>query len=99
MKAVHVGTLEVGLAVHAAQSLKDRRRSVESLKRRIRNTFNAAVADLDDDPIPGRARIGVTCVSNDPRRLDAQMRAILEFIERVHLDLEVTDDQIEIIHL
>lgn len=96
---VHVGTLEVGLAVHAAQSLKDRRRSVESLKRRIRNTFNAAVADLEADPVPGRARIGVACVANDPRRLDAQMRAILEFIERVHLDLEVTDDAIEIIHL
>ena len=96
---MHVGTLEVGLAVHAAQSLKDRRRSVESLKRRIRNTFNAAVADLDADPTPSRARIGVSCVSNDPRRLDAQMRAILEFIERVHLDLEVTDDAIEIIHL
>ena len=96
---MHVGTLEVGLAVHAAQSLKDRRRSVESLKRRIRNTFNAAVADLEADPVPGRARIGVSCVSNDPRRLDAQMRAILEFIERVHLNLEVTDDAIEIIHL
>jgi uncharacterized protein YlxP (DUF503 family) len=79
--------------------LKDRRRTVESLKRRIRNTFNAAVADLDSDPAPGRARVGVACVSNDPRRLDAQMRAILEFIERVHLDLEVTDDQIEILYL
>ena len=72
---------------------------MESLKRRIRNTFNAAVADLDADPIPGRARVGVACVANDPRRLDAQLRAILEFIERVHLDLEVTDDQIEILYL
>lgn len=96
---MHIGTLEVGLAVHAARSLKDRRRTVESLKRRIRNTFNAAVADLDNDPIPSRARIGVACVANDPRRLDAQLRAILEFIERVHLDLEVIHDQIEIIHL
>ena len=96
---MHIGTLEVGLAVHAAQSLKDRRRTVESLKRRIRNTFNAAVADLDADPIPGRARVGVACVANDPRRLDAQLRAILEFIERVHLDLEVTDDNIEILYL
>ena len=87
------------MAVHAARSLKDRRRTVESLKRRIRNTFNAAVADLDADPIPGRARVGVACVANDPRRLDAQLRAILEFIERVHLDLEVTDDQIEILYL
>ncbi len=96
---MHVGALELGLTVHAAASLKDRRRTVESLKRRVRTRFNAAVADLDADPAPARAAIGVVCVSNDPRRLDAQLRAIVEFVEALHLDLEVTHDHIEIVQV
>ncbi len=96
---MHIGTLELGLTIHAAASLKDRRRTVTSLKQRVRNRFNAGVADLDDDPSPSYARIGIVCVANDPRRLDAQLRSIVEFVEALHLDLEVMHDHIDIIQL
>ncbi len=57
------------------------------------------MADLDDDPSPSYARIGIVCVANDPRRLDAQLRSIVEFVEALHLDLEVMHDHIDIIQL
>ncbi len=95
---VYLGTLRLSLLIHAAESLKDRRRTVKALVTRVRNKFNASAADLDDDPVPQRAMVGIVCVSNDPRYLDGQLRRILEFVEALHLDVEVVDDQIEIVH-
>lgn len=94
---VYLGTLRLWLTIHGAASLKDRRRTVKALVTRVRNKFNASAADLDDDPMLQRAVVGIVCVSNDPRHLDAQLRRILEFVEALHLDVEVVDDQIEIV--
>ena len=96
---MYVGTLRLWLAVHAAQSLKDRRRSVKALIARVRNEFNAAAADLEDDPVPQSAVVAVACVANDARHLDAQLRKIVNFVEALHLDIEVVDEQIEIVRL
>ena len=99
LAAMYVGTIEVEVIIHAGRTLKDRRRTVESLKRQIRNSFNAAVADLDGDPVPGHARIGVVCVANEPQRLDAQLQVIVNFVEDSHLDLEVINAPVEIVQL
>ncbi len=96
---VHVGTLELVLRIHGAESLKDRRRVVRALTARLRNSFNAAVADLEQDPEPQSARVGVACVANDSRYLDGQLTAIVNFVESLHLPLEVVSDAREIVHL
>ena len=96
---VYVGILRLALRVHAAQSLKDRRRSVTSLIARVRNRFNVAAADVDEDPGPSAATVAVVCVANDPRYLDGLLRKVVDFAEALHLDLEVVDEQIEILQL
>ncbi len=96
---MHVGTLELALRVHGASSLKDRRRVVQALVTRLRNKFNAAVVDLDQDPEPNAARVGVVCVANESRYLDGQLTAIVDFVESVHLPIEVVDDVREIIQV
>ena len=96
---VHVGTLELVLRIHGADSLKDRRRVVRALTARLRNKFNAAVADLEHDPAPHSARVGVACVANDGRYVDGQLTAIVNFVEALHLPLEVVSDAREIVRL
>ena len=96
---MYVGTLRLWLTVHAATSLKDRRRSVQSLIHRLRNELHVAVADLDEDPTPDAAVIGIVCVSNSPQVADAQLRRAVDFVESVHLDLEVTHEAIEIVRV
>jgi uncharacterized protein YlxP (DUF503 family) len=91
--------LRLGLAVHGAHSLKDRRRSVKALIARVRNEFNASAADLDEDPAPQSAVVAVACVANDPRFLDSQLRRIVNYVEGIHLDIEVIDEQIEIVRI
>ena len=96
---MYVGILRLALRVHAAQSLKDRRRSVTSLIARVRNRFNVAAADVDEDPGMSAATVAVVCVANDPRYLDGLLRKVVDFAEALHLDLEVVDEQIEILQL
>ena len=96
---MYVGTLRLRLIIHAAESLKDRRRSVKALIARLRNEFNAAAADLDEQPVAGRALVGIACVSNDPRYLDAQLQKIVGFVEAIHLDIEVVEEEMEIVRL
>ncbi len=96
---MHVGTLELVLRIHGADSLKDRRRVVRALTARLRNKFNAAVADLEHDPAPHSARVGVVCVANDSRYVDGQLTAIVNFVEALHLPLEVVSDAREIVRL
>ena len=41
-----VGVLTVELAIFEAQSLKDKRRGIQSVKQKLRNGFNVSVAEV-----------------------------------------------------
>jgi len=58
-----VALLTLELSIEHAQSLKDRRQVVRSLKDRLRAKFNVAVAELDSSNLWNRATIGVASVS------------------------------------
>ena len=47
-------TFEIG--IEHAQSLKDRRQVVRSLKDKLRHGFNVSVAELDESPVWNRRR-------------------------------------------
>jgi len=55
---VPVGLLTLELHIAEAQSLKDKRQVLRSLKDRLRNQFNVAVAELDFEQPGG---LTVTC--------------------------------------
>ena len=42
-----LGVLTLELVIYEAQSLKDKRRVVKSLKERIRNRFNVSVSEVE----------------------------------------------------
>lgn len=71
-----VALLTLELAIEHAQSLKDRRQAVRSLKDRLRNGFNVSVAELDEALVWNRATIGVAAVSASARYLAGQMQEV-----------------------
>lgn len=77
MAAIGVLTLELELA--EAHSLKDRRRWVRGLKERLRNGFNLAVAEVDDQKLWNRAVVAAVTVSASR----ANAAKILDEAERV----------------
>ncbi len=54
-----IAFLTLELHIEAAQSLKDKRQVVRSLKDRLRASFNVSVAELEASGLWNRATIGV----------------------------------------
>ncbi len=78
-------------------SLKDKRQVVRSVSQRIRNKFQVAVAEVDDNDAWQIATIGVACVANTARHCDEVLAEIVAFVEQSRLDAEVTDVETDIV--
>ncbi len=76
--AVAVLTLRLSLAT--AHSLKDKRRIVKSLKERLRQRFNASVAEMDHQDIWQSATIGVSVISPDGQFAQAVVSKVVDFV-------------------
>jgi uncharacterized protein len=90
-----IGALRVALRIPGARSLKDRRRSVLSIRDRIHANHGAAVAEVGWLEEPGHAVLGFTLVSNDAALLRSRLDAIVAQIERAG-DVLLVDRQVEI---
>jgi uncharacterized protein YlxP (DUF503 family) len=71
-----IAFLTLELRIEAAQSLKDKRRVVRSLKDRLRSNFNVAVAELGPSPLWNQATVGVASVSESRDYLDGLMKHV-----------------------
>lgn len=70
---------------------------VRSVTERLRNRFNAAVAEVDTQDIHQVATIGVACISSDARHAREQLDKMVDQVERERLDLEVVDVLTEVV--
>ncbi|HYM76284.1 MAG TPA: DUF503 domain-containing protein [Candidatus Dormibacteraeota bacterium] len=92
-----IAFLTLELHIEAAQSLKDRRQVVRSLKDRLRTTFNVSVAELDGAELWSRATIGVVSVSNSRDYLDGLMKKVESAATRIanNHGAEIADSFVE----
>lgn len=75
-----VGTLKLKLLLRDSHSLKEKRRTVRSLKDRLANKFNVAVAEVDHHDVWQTAGIGVTTVGTDTRFVQSVLTNVVEFV-------------------
>jgi uncharacterized protein YlxP (DUF503 family) len=78
-----IGLLTLEIHIADAQSLKDKRQVLRSLKDRLRARFNVAVAELEYQELWQRARVGVVSISGDGKHLEESMQAVAAESERV----------------
>jgi uncharacterized protein len=78
-----IAFLTLELRIEAAQSLKDKRQVVRSVKDRLRAHFNVAVAELDSSNIWNRATLGVVSISDSRDYLDGLMKNVERHATRV----------------
>ncbi len=92
-----IATLTLELAIEHAQSLKDRRQVVRSLKDKLRHGFNISVAELDDATLWNRATLGIAAISNSPSYLAGQLHEVEAAARRVAVGLgcDIADSWIE----
>ena len=96
MTTMIVGVCRITLRLPESGSLKDKRQVVRSLTTRLRNKFNIAVAEVDDNDRWQIATIGLTCVSNDARHAQEMLDRAVQFVEQTRLDAELIDSEIEV---
>jgi uncharacterized protein len=92
-----IATLTLELAIEHAQSLKDRRQAVRSLKDKLRHSFNISIAELDDALLWNRATLGIAAISNSTSYLSGQLSEVEAAARRLSVGLgcEVLDSFIE----
>lgn len=92
-----VGILQFELLIHDAQSLKDKRRVVRSLKDRLHREHMVAVAEVGRLEVLNSALLGLACVGSEGRavgevldriaaKLGSLHEAELGFIRRAIID-------------
>lgn len=85
---MHVLLIKLTLKIPYAQSLKDKRRQIKSLKDRLSSRFNASVAEIDALENWKQAVMGVCIISNDKSYLDKQY-SLVETLALEYTELEL----------
>lgn len=78
-----IAFLTLELHIEAAQSIKDRRQVVRSLKDHLRTSFNVSVAEMDGAELWNRATIGIVSISASRDYLDGLMKNVEDAATRV----------------
>ena len=90
-------SLTLEIRIEAAQSLKDKRQVLRSLKDRLRTSFNVSVAELDPSNLWNQATVGVVAISHSRDYLDGLMKNVERAALRIanNAGAEVTDSFVE----
>jgi len=96
-----IAYLMLEIRIEGAQSLKDKRQVVRSVKDGLRNHFNVAVAELDASDAWQRATLGVVSISGSREYLEGLMRNVERHATRVANNSggEVTDSFLDFVHV
>jgi uncharacterized protein len=92
-----IAFLTLELQIEHAQSLKDKRQVLRSLKDRLRAHFNVAVAELDPSSLWNRATLGIVSISDSRDYLDGLMKNVERHATRVanNAGAEIADSFVE----
>ena len=91
-----VGVLQLELRIPDADTLKDKRRVVLSVKDRISHGRNVSVAEVSALDEHRRAILGVAMVANDRAYVEGGLNKIVDFVRTVTA-ADLTDYQIDFI--
>ncbi len=78
-----MAVLTVEYVLHGNDSLKGKRRIANSLKQKVRNKFNVAIAEAGTADSHTRLRLAVVSVSNAEAHLQSRMDKCLAMMEAI----------------
>ena len=94
---MHVGICRLMTHLPESSNLKAKRQVARSLTAKIRNQFNVAVAEVDDNDLWQRLTLGICCVSNDSAHANEMLSRVVSFVEAFRSDLVLLDYETEVI--
>jgi uncharacterized protein len=95
---VPIAVLTLELRIETAQSLKDKRQVVRSLKDKLRAHYNISVAELEETDLWQRATIGIVSISSSRDYLEGLMQQVEKAAARIvnNAGAELMDSFLEI---
>ncbi len=94
---MHIGICRLVAHLPNAGNLKAKRQVARSLTQRIRNQFNVAVAEIEDNDLWQRLTLGICCVSNDSAHAHQMLSRVIDFVDDFREDVVLLDQEMEII--
>lgn len=90
-----IGVLRLEFRLHGVFSLKEKRKTANSLKQKLRNKFNVAVAEIEAQDSHHTLVLGVTTVANESAFVHSQLAKVLDMVETtateelVHTNMDI----------
>jgi len=92
---IHIGVLQFTLEIPHAESLKDKRSVVKSLKDRLRRHYNVSIAEVGDLDQRNFATLAAIMAGNDIGYINSKLDKLLNRISE-YRDAILDDHQMEI---
>jgi uncharacterized protein YlxP (DUF503 family) len=91
-----IGILKLTLFIQDSSSLKEKRMVLNSLKARLRNSFNVAVTQLDDEDKWQKSTLAVVGIEKDRKNMNSILSRIINFIEEFN-GVDLINHEMELI--
>lgn len=91
-----VGVCTLRLSIPNNHDLKGKRRVLQSIIAKMREGFNVAVAEVDEQDKWQVATLGIVSVSSEAAYVHGLLTRVVESVEQSRLDASILDYQIEI---
>lgn len=93
---LHIGILQFTLEIPYAESLKDKRSVVKSLKDRLRRSYNVSISEIEDLDECTVATLGAVVAGSDTAHVNSTMDHLVNLLQDWR-DGSLVDHQLEII--
>jgi uncharacterized protein YlxP (DUF503 family) len=77
-----VGVLVIEIMIYSSASLKEKRLVLKSMKDRLKNKFNVAVAEIGFQDKWQRAQLGIVTLSNQQSHLEHSLQQIFQYLDQ-----------------
>ncbi len=92
--AADIALLTVELRFPGVQSLKEKRRILQSMIQKLKSMFNIAISETDHQDTWQRSELSIVSVNTSWNELQRTIGFIQNWMQRQH-DVEVIEDRIE----
>ena len=93
---MNISVCKLELRLPENESLKGKRRVIQSIITRLQNRYNVSVAEVDNQDLWQRATLGITCVSNHRKHANEMLSSVVNFVAQNYPDVEMLSSGIEV---
>jgi uncharacterized protein YlxP (DUF503 family) len=92
-----VGVLTIEMQFPGSRSLKDKRKLLQKIIERTRSRYNISIAEVSENDLWQRARIGIVAVSNGTDHIHSTLDNVTNFINYINPG-EIIATEVEVLN-